>query len=493
MKKIYKQTDIPKQITDVFHFLHIKSNHLIGASKYKNILYTNDYDLNEIYEINDSIVILNKLYLFFKNIFIKAKDNQDYYIIDFKNGIDKDGNAIRWKYDNIINNNNDGYTFQQCLLHENNKIKLDLCYLFNHVLFTDINILYIFVITNDKKYKDKNEHIKTLKDDIIKLKNDGQIFKMIKRMYALSFMQNKTDENLLKIINSNYGMLYKLIESLKFINLMITQQFKTVSLKLIKMNLDFIYLNSNKIIFDNINLDEMNEIMKLNNIHEIHNKLVFYIMELEYFLNSESKNLFDDNNKIKIYGGKIEGNTLKKILENSYNKNPKNINNINGYIQDKKLSGERAQVYHNPETNHLVISHRGTNDLNDVITDAKLIFGYKNNNRFNHGKKITNDAINKYNTDNITIVGHSLGSQIARESNKNNYEMININPAILPSDLLKNNKDNEIIIKSKYDPISVLHEFNKSDNTIYVNNKSLNPLKQHSIDETLKNVNYSIE
>lgn len=411
-----------------------------------------------------------------------------------KNGIDKDGNSIRWTYDTMMKNNNDGYTFQQCLLHDINKIKLDLCYLFNHVIFTDINILYIFVITNDKKYKDKKEHIKTIKNDIMKLKNDGHIFKMIKRMYSLSLMQNKTDKNLLKIINSDYGILYKLIESLKFIVSMITQTFKPISLELIKMNLDYIKLCSNKIIVDDFNLNEINDIMNLDNLHEIHNKLFLYIMELEYLLNSKSKYLFNNNNnEIKLFGGKIDGNTLSQILDNSYNKNHKNMHDINGYIQDDELSGKRVQVYHNPETNHLVVSHRGTSGIHDVITDAKMVLGFKNNNRFNHGKKITNDAIKKYGDNNVTIVGHSLGSQITRESNKGNYDMVNVNPAILPSDLLKSNKNNEIIIKSKYDPISVLHELKKSNNIIYDNNNSLNPLKQHSLNDTLKDVNYTIE
>jgi hypothetical protein len=40
--------------------------------------------------------------------------------------------------------------------------------------------------------------------------------------------------------------------------------------------------------------------------------------------------------------------------------------------------------------------NRGTYDNRDVLTDAKLIFGYKDKSRFNEAREILNQVKNKY-------------------------------------------------------------------------------------------------
>jgi hypothetical protein len=54
-KVILKENNIqnfPEQLQDIFHLLSISSNYfLIGSAKYKNFLYSNDYDLNEKYKM----------------------------------------------------------------------------------------------------------------------------------------------------------------------------------------------------------------------------------------------------------------------------------------------------------------------------------------------------------------------------------------------------------------------------------------------------------
>ena len=188
----------------------------------------------------------------------------------------------------------------------------------------------------------------------------------------------------------------------------------------------------------------------------------------------------------KYMGGKINTKTLHSLISNGYSKKPKTVSNIDGYEMDKSLSGTRAQVYHNPTTNHLVVNHRGTKGIHDVVTDIRLMFGDKSNKRFQHGKKITDEALKKYDTDNVTICGHSLGSQIASEANKkHNKETIVVNPAMIPSEITKKQKDNETVIRSKLDPISYLHSLNpfaSKSRTITIKSKSMNPLTEHSSD-----------
>jgi len=185
-------------------------------------------------------------------------------------------------------------------------------------------------------------------------------------------------------------------------------------------------------------------------------------------------------------GGKINSKTLHKMITNGYADNPKEVNDLDGYVLDKSLSGTRAQVYYNPETKHLVINHRGTKGVNDVMTDIGLMFGYKSGKRFEHGKNITDQALEKYKTDNVTISGHSLGAEVAREASKNkDHDVVVVNPAVAPLDMFHEQKDNEYIIRSTGDPISALHSWNPYANesrTIDIDAKSYNPLTEHSSD-----------
>lgn len=183
-------------------------------------------------------------------------------------------------------------------------------------------------------------------------------------------------------------------------------------------------------------------------------------------------------------GGKINSKTLHKMITNGYADNPKETDNLDGYELDKSLSGTRAQVYYNPKTKHLVVNHRGTKGVHDVMTDIGLMFGDKSGKRFEHGKKITDEALKKYSTDNVTISGHSLGSEVARQASKNNkHDVVVVNPAIAPLDMFNKQKDNETVIKSTLDPISALHSLNPWRNearTIDIDAKTYNPLAEHS-------------
>lgn len=186
----------------------------------------------------------------------------------------------------------------------------------------------------------------------------------------------------------------------------------------------------------------------------------------------------------KFVGGKINNKTLQKMIKNGYNDDPKEIDGIDGYVLDKELSGTRAQVYYNPETKHLVVNHRGTKGLQDVMTDIGLMFGNKSNKRFTYGKKITDEALNKYKTDNVTVSGHSLSGEIARQASKNkNHDVIVINPAVTPHDMFNKQNNNETVIRSSGDIISNLHNFNPFRNeakTIDIDTKSYNPLTEHN-------------
>jgi hypothetical protein len=116
------------------------------------------------------------------------------------------------------------------------------------------------------------------------------------------------------------------------------------------------------------------------------------------------------------------------------------------------------------------------------------MFGDKSNKRFQHGKKITDQALKKYDTDNVTVAGHSLGSAIAKESvkgMKNKPEVIGVNGAVVPSDIFNKQRKNETMVRSKYDPVSALHSlmpFKNKKRTLTIKPKNFNLLNEHSSD-----------
>ena len=178
-----------------------------------------------------------------------------------------------------------------------------------------------------------------------------------------------------------------------------------------------------------------------------------------------------------IKGGKISIYNLKNMLSKSYDKN----NNDNGdYKIDNSLSGQRVKVYHNNNTNQTVVAHRGTNSVQDWGTNVGLLFGYKSK-RFKHAKQIQDKAALKYGNENLTTVGHSLGAKIAEEVGKNGHEIITLNKPVTPLDLYYNKKigNNQIDIRTKNDPVSILKRYQKDNNSIIVPSKSNNLLTEH--------------
>jgi hypothetical protein len=182
-----------------------------------------------------------------------------------------------------------------------------------------------------------------------------------------------------------------------------------------------------------------------------------------------------------LHGGKLSISSLKGLLNKSYDKKPENYLE---YELDKELSGQRVQVYKNKKTGEVVVSHRGTQGIHDIGTDLKYALGFdlKNTERYKHAEDIQRKAEAKYGAKNITTIGHSLGSKLARDVGQNSKEVIELNPAYNIPDALKKKSDNTYSIRTKYDPVSFLVPFFKKDkNTTTLESKTLNPLAEHTV------------
>lgn len=302
--KEQNESFLNSKLTNVFHFLELSGSHtfLIGSSKYRNIIYSNDYDLNENLKITDTKQILSKLYHEFLSIFDKAYNNSEYYILDFKCGYeDKTDEPIRWSYNDMKRGYKvlkRKYTFEECLIMTNNTIKLDMCVIIDG-LFTDLNILYTVHIktTNNKniqieKNETKDKYIETFNLDIEKYLKERNYFKVLKRYWSLSIINKHLDKNVLNLFNSDYGRLYKLINTLEFIILMLEQKFKPISMDIIINNLESAKQFGSYITMFNIDpeLNEINLILKYTK-NKMIKSLDILTEKLTNLLNEKVKNI----------------------------------------------------------------------------------------------------------------------------------------------------------------------------------------------------------
>ncbi len=122
------------------------------------------------------------------------------------------------------------------------------------------------------------------------------------------------------------------------------------------------------------------------------------------------------NRRRPIKGGKIAVSSLGKLLNESYRiKDKTNANIDDRYILDNELSTNKTKVYIDKNTNDIAMVNRGTSDFNDVLTDTKLLFGYKDKSRFGEARDILNKVKQKYTDKNIDVIGHSLAGAIAED------------------------------------------------------------------------------
>jgi hypothetical protein len=180
-------------------------------------------------------------------------------------------------------------------------------------------------------------------------------------------------------------------------------------------------------------------------------------------------------------GGALSAKTIKDLLNASYSKKQQNIGD---YVIDHDLSGQRAQVYHNPITGRVAVVHRGTSSAKDALTDLGMVFGRtKSSKRFKHSKDIQRRAEEKYGPENISTLGHSLGARIAEEVGSKTGEVITLNKPTLPIDLVKGKKvsDKQYDIRTTYDPVSVLRPAQRGDQYTTIQSESFHPLKEHTV------------
>jgi hypothetical protein len=210
----------------------------------------------------------------------------------------------------------------------------------------------------------------------------------------------------------------------------------------------------------------------------------YTMLNNDHYCFHHQKQKQNQNNKT-IKGRGLEAGILKQFLYNSYHFNKGQ--NIEDYIMDTILSGERVQVYSNPNNLTCVIVHRGTGSTKDIYNDIAISVGIgKYTNRYKQSDKIQNQAENKYRPLGYKIIslGHSLGAYYNNNVG-NPDERINLNGAVTPSEMIFNNKvdKNTTNINSKFDPISIFNRLQNDKNQIIIKDNQLNLLNQHKVSQ----------
>ncbi len=109
---------------------------------------------------------------------------------------------------------------------------------------------------------------------------------------------------------------------------------------------------------------------------------------------------------ILIQGKALSSRTLKQALTNSYGAK-RTKEGFDGYQPASNLTDTEAQVYYNPKTQQVIVSHRGTQGFGDVFQDvAYATTGYKGR-RFKKAERVQKQAERMFGSQNVSTVGHS--------------------------------------------------------------------------------------
>jgi hypothetical protein len=166
--------------------------------------------------------------------------------------------------------------------------------------------------------------------------------------------------------------------------------------------------------------------------------------------------------------------SLYDLLNQSYIEKDGRSKHIGDYIYDNELSNDESMVYHNPNENKLLIGFRGTNNLDDLQTDALLAVGQlRSTDRYKRSNNTYREAKNKYKGSKTTLIGHSMGSSLSSAIGDDDDLIISLNKGTtifgnstktkkneksykVDNDLVNNFDNNAIKIKPKK---SLLYKF----------------------------------
>jgi len=180
---------------------------------------------------------------------------------------------------------------------------------------------------------------------------------------------------------------------------------------------------------------------------------------------------------------KEDAKTYSLLLQNSYKDAKNQIKNINGYIRDDELSGNRFQVYYNPNTHHTYVIHRGTNKSSIADWKNNLAYAidlYEHTPRYKFALEQQKKAEQKYGSENITTTGHSQGALLASKVGQKTRKIVAYQKPVGFNELLQSPPKNEIDIRTSNDLVSILNPFQVGSKVYTIPSKTSNIFYEHT-------------
>lgn len=312
MDLLVKNKTYKNDIKKVFNMLTVTGEYrIIGSASFKKIKYSSDYDLEELITNNNfkKLNILDAIYNIFKKKYIECKEDDDFFITDFKCGLNSDGEPLRWSYEDMMKGykilyNKRKMTFQECILIKT-MMKMDLIVLINGV-YTEFSENYYIRVDNYSNFVEHEQEPEHIKTSILKsldeyLNVQQNYWKSLKRLFSLLIKEgmkhSKIINDMIQFFNSDVGLINKCRNELEILLIVITNNFKKPKIEDIHYNLNLI----NKWATDaGVNINKcISKMLKINNLDALYkdieklaiqlydkvNKLSFIFLKKKSILN----------------------------------------------------------------------------------------------------------------------------------------------------------------------------------------------------------------
>lgn len=149
-----------------------------------------------------------------------------------------------------------------------------------------------------------------------------------------------------------------------------------------------------------------------------------------------------------------------------------------GYVLDGDLTNRERMVAYNPATKKLLYVSNGTDFSNTDDLANDLLIGIpispQSRKRVVEEKNTLLKAKDKYGVNKATVVGHSLGGNIAHYVGGAEDKIIEYNPALINQKV----RPNETILKTKNDPFSSFANNAK----VIAGSEDVNVFKAHNLE-----------
>jgi hypothetical protein len=340
---ILERHEYEKGLRQIFNLLTIRGDYqVIGSGAIEEIKYGSDYDLQEFVKEGDYQKSTNHLLDMFRKKFAMAEADRDVFILDFKVGVDDNGDPIRWDKKSIKAGFKkvDGrkVTFQEALLMKST-IKMDITALVDGV-FIEFSDNYYLTLRDFNTFtavaKSHEDILYSLQHEALTKYNHGDYWKASKRIFA--FMKSKGGyipqiKQLVNFFNTDTGRLSKNRSELDIIALVVDNKFRKPKKMDVVRNLRLVEMDIAKLHGYKIKdlHEKINAICKITDVVKMKEPIEELSAELKAEVNKTTKEFLDNHNQIsklivnpfaikKIKGGSKNSGFIKRLIAESEGK-----------------------------------------------------------------------------------------------------------------------------------------------------------------------------